>query len=47
MTIQYHHFLILDFLMNSNNNTIKNKFNKTEQPFSEKYLKNLNIMNAI
>jgi len=36
---------IKEFLMNSNNNTIK-KYNKTEQPFSEKYLKDLNIMNA-
>ena len=36
---------IKDFLMNSNNNTIK-KYNKTEHPFSEKYLKDLNIMNA-
>ena len=39
-------FDIKDFLMNSNNNTIKQKYNKTEQPFSEKYLKDLNIMNA-
>jgi hypothetical protein len=31
--------------MNSNNNTIK-KYNKTEQAFSEKYLKDLNIMNT-
>jgi len=37
---------IKDFIMNSNNNTVKNKYNKTEQPFSEKYLKDLNIMNA-
>ena len=36
---------IKEFLMNSNNNTIK-KYNKTAQPFSEKYLKDLNIMNA-
>ena len=36
---------IKDFIMNSNNNTIK-KYNKTEQAFSEKYLKDLNIMNA-
>ena len=35
---------IKDFIMNSNYNTIK-KYNKTEQPFSEKYLKDLNIMN--
>ena len=36
---------IKDFIMNSNYNTIKT-YNKTEQPFSEKYLKDLNIMNA-
>ena len=36
---------IKDFIMNSNNNTIK-KYNKSEQPFSENYLKDLNIMNA-
>jgi hypothetical protein len=36
---------IKDFLMNSNNNTNK-KYNKKEQPFSELYLNDLNIMNA-
>ena len=36
---------IKDFIMNSNYNTIKT-YNKTEQPFSEKYLKDLNIMNT-
>ena len=37
---------IKDFLVNSNNNTIKKQYNKTEQPYTEKYLKDLNIMNA-
>ena len=37
---------IKDFLMNSNNNTIKKNYNKAEQPFSEKYLNDINIMNA-
>lgn len=37
---------IKDFIMNSNNNTISKKYNKTEKPFSEKYMKDLNIMNA-
>ena len=37
---------IKDFLMNSNNNTIKKNYNKVDQPFSEKYLNDLNIMNA-
>jgi hypothetical protein len=32
--------------MNSNNNTIKKNYNKVDQPFSEKYLNDLNIMNA-
>ena len=35
-----------DFLMNSNNNEIRQKYNQIEQPFPEKYLKDLNIMNA-
>ena len=37
---------IKDFLMNSNNNTIKKNYNKVDQPFSEKYLNDINIMNA-